>query len=257
MALRAGRAAVEGFADFAGERGGAERLLQEGHVRFEDAVADNGLVGVARHEQHVDRGARVEQQVGELRPLMRGMTRSVRSRWMRPSCRCATAMASSPSVSFEDGVAARAEHEARERAHGSSVFDEQDRLVSSGRLRCFDQRIGRREPSRSLRGGLDAKRRARSPPRGRFDDGGEDGGPPRAFAADPQARGTLGEDPPEFEAFVREEEERPSAPGGGAGRQPRRLRLPGALPAPRPARRADQGRPRLAARGAPPGGAKH
>ena len=52
-----GSALSKRLADLAGERVRCDRLLEEHDARVEEAVLNDRLVGVARHEEHLDVGA--------------------------------------------------------------------------------------------------------------------------------------------------------------------------------------------------------
>ena len=54
--LVGGGIGVEDFADFAGEGSGSKRLGEELGVGIEDAVMDDGVFGVAGHEENFDAG---------------------------------------------------------------------------------------------------------------------------------------------------------------------------------------------------------
>ena len=75
-----------------------ERLGQEMGALGQYAMVHDGVVGVARDEQHPHLGATGPQWSASARPLMRGMTTSVSSRWIGPSWPLATWSASSPSL---------------------------------------------------------------------------------------------------------------------------------------------------------------
>jgi hypothetical protein len=130
---------------------GRDGLLQERHAGVEDPVLEHGVVGVARHEDHLHLGTKGREALGELPPAHAGQHHVRQQRSILAPCFSQMRSASPPLGAVEDHVARAAEDALGEGAHLLVVLDQEDGLFVQRALGRLDGEAAHRAAPRHLR----------------------------------------------------------------------------------------------------------
>ena len=123
---------IEEVADFASQNLVGEGFLQEGNLFAADALANEGVVGIAGDVEEFDLRPESQQSLNQLGAAHSGHDHVGDDQMNRLAILLAEANGFRAVVRFQHGVSGLGEHIANEGSHHGFIFDQEDGLGAAG-----------------------------------------------------------------------------------------------------------------------------